>query len=550
MKFKEFFKGKLFITNFVLYVLLTLIIFSFSLTEIDSSVKQSSFVSNIFSGTVKFITNGGVDLSEDGKSQDFPSEINLNGIPERNLMVGESFFVNYSYPDGKTYAHVKPKFFSDDPSILEVDAKTGKVKVLNVGATAIGVKDEKSLTTKKIDVVVGNEEFVPKLEIVAGPTESDGKYYYSTQNHVGSLYHINVDTAISPENLVVSCDDDSAFEFLTSDGLVAFLTKKTGTFNVSIIGKYFNVNSLDGGAMQEISKSVEVTVEDFFLNAPTKDFTFLYPSISVFKNEETKLSYDNKRYDQEKVELTAFQKQLFITYDKTTLKHSVKNGSLYVKALDVGTSVLKIYYASANEIKCCELEVIASLKRPQVVELKTTNSNLLFNKAVSACVVGDGDSIKDSDFIWSSSDESIATVSNGVITAKKLGKVTITATSKKFDGLTISKTYKVVLPFDYVIRKLFGHFLMFTLLAIFAKTVYYRLARLTASKKPLLFSILFTLLAGILTAGLAEIFQFGLFVDGRTASIIDVAINSCGYILGFIVWLVIDLIKNKKHKSI
>ena len=137
MKIKEFFKGKLFVAFFITYILLTFIIFAFSLTEADSSAKQSSFVSNFFSNTLEFVTKGNVNLSEDGKSKDFPSNINLNGVPKRDLMVGESFFVNYSYPDDKKYAYVNPEFYCDDGSILDVNSKTGEVRVLNVGKTAM-----------------------------------------------------------------------------------------------------------------------------------------------------------------------------------------------------------------------------------------------------------------------------------------------------------------------------------------------------------------------------------------------------------------------------
>ncbi len=549
MKIKEFFKGKLFVAFFITYILLTFIIFAFSLTEADSSAKQSSFVSNFFSNTLEFVTKGNVNLSEDGKSKDFPSNINLNGVPKRDLMVGESFFVNYSYPDDKKYAYVNPEFYCDDGSILDVNSKTGEVRVLNVGKTVIGVKDDTSNVNATQEVIVGNGEFTPTLDIILVSTEDNGKYYYSTLNSVGSFYYFNIDTTIKPENLTVSCNDDTAFEFLTSEGLVAFLTKKTGTFNILIKGKYFNVNSLNDGTLQEISKSVEVTVDNFFLNAPTKDFTFLYPSISVFKNEETKLSYDNKRYDQEKVELTASQKQPFITYDKTAVSHFINNGSVYIKPLKVGTSTLKIYYATKNEIKCSELEITTSLKRPQVIELKSTNNNLLYSKNISTCVVGDGEALSNGDFIWTSSDESIATVVDGKITGKKLGTVVITATSKNFDGLVISKEYKVVLPFDFTIRKIFGHFLLFTILSFFAKTVYYRLAKTVFNKNTLLFSILFTVLAGILTASISEFLQLGLFVMGRSASFVDILIDASGYLLGFAILIIIDLILKRKFKK-
>ena len=99
---------------------------------------------------------------------------------------------------------------------------------------------------------------------------------------------------------------------------------------------------------------------------------------------------------------------------------------------------------------------------------------------------------------------------------------------------------------EFLIRKVLGHFSSFLLLAIFASVVYYRLVEINFTKNKTLYFVSITLLVGVLTATLAEVFQLPIFIDGRSASITDVLIDFYGFVLGFILYSFIKFLCLKK----
>ena len=102
--------------------------------------------------------------------------------------------------------------------------------------------------------------------------------------------------------------------------------------------------------------------------------------------------------------------------------------------------------------------------------------------------------------------------------------------------------------YELLIRKLLGHFGIFLLLAIFASVVYYRFVEIIFTNRVLFYFVFFTLLAGLLTAVLSEIFQLSIFVSGRSAEFKDILIDFSGFLLGFIVFISCRFLMYKKLK--
>ena len=110
----------------------------------------------------------------------------------------------------------------------------------------------------------------------------------------------------------------------------------------------------------------------------------------------------------------------------------------------------------------------------------------------------------------------------------------------------ISNILNIEGDYELFVRKALGHFSFFLTLAIFASVVYYRLVEITFTKHQKLYHVIITLLVGMLTATLAEVFQLPIFVSGRSANIVDVLIDFSGFVLGFILYSFIKFLRLKK----
>ncbi len=550
MKVKEFFKGKFFTFCFIAYVLLTAFIMSTSLTEATESKKQSGFVSIAISNVVEFVTGGSVDLSANGRTEDFPKSIQLNNVPNRELMVGESFNLSYNYTGGKNYSFLTPSYYSTNENVLTVNSKTGKVTVISEGQATIGVKESTANIRNEIPVVVGNGVYVPSLNLIKGTCENNGNFYFSPLNSVGSLYYIYIDSEIDENSLSVSSTDSNAFQFIKSKSMIAFLTKKVGSFDIVVSGKYFNVNSLESGNEQTLTKTFSVNVESHLLNKPTLDFSFESDLIEIYKGDKTEIEFFNDRHAQSDAILKS-QKTLLHTYDRNKLTVESENGELFITPNGVGNFEYKVLYSDGVSIKTATLNVNSLQKKPSNIEMKTTNKNVVLEMYSYLTIVSNGETLNAEEFIWTTSDKKIATVDNGKIMGHDFGKVTITATSKTYSDVVIEKTFKVVPSYEYVIRKIVGHFLLFSILAFFAKIVYFRLAKVISVNKTKFFAVIFTILAGLITAIVSEILQLDLFVYKRTFAFGDILINFGGYAFGFLITLLIFyLIYKHKNKKV
>lgn len=549
MKFIRFFKRNNFIFCLIAYVLLTALIFATSLTSASTSGKQSDFVSNVVSSVVEFITGGKVDLGANGDSATYPKSITLKSTVNRELMVGETLKLSYEYDGGKTFNHLTPTYYSTNENVLSVNKNTGEVTVKNVGTATLGVKEELSNVKSELEFTVGTNLYVPELNLVKGKTESDGNYYFSPSNNVGALYYIYIDTQIDENSVSVTCSDDSAFDLIISKSTVAFLTKKVGSFNILVSGEYENVNTVTSGQKQTVTKTFNVNVLEHVMQKPAKNFSFKSLSVDIYKNQKTKIEFSNDWLEQSK-NLFVGQKTLLQSYDRSALTAQSENGELFITPNDLGTFEYKILFSDGESIKTATLNVNAIYKKPNSLEIKSTNKNVVFNLKNYLSVIGDGEVLDVNDFYWTSSDASIAGVYSGKVVGVGFGKVTITATLKSDPTVTVQKTFNAIPSLEYAVRKLFGHFLLFALLAFFAKIVYFKLASVISKHKTVLLGVVLTVFVGALTACISETLQLESFVEARGFSFTDMLINFIGYVFGFLITLLIThLIKRRKNNK-
>ncbi|MBQ9715029.1 MAG: VanZ family protein [Clostridia bacterium] len=168
------------------------------------------------------------------------------------------------------------------------------------------------------------------------------------------------------------------------------------------------------------------------------------------------------------------------------------------------------------------------------------------------------------DVSFESSDDDVAQIgADGIITAKKGGRVTITATTS-YDGRSTVETVSLVVektPFAETIknfymwvRKAFGHFGAFLVLGILATMSYYMIFSKSTKGKLIGFAV--CMFAGFAVAGITEILQLPVFTPGRTASLDDVWIDFKGYCCSaLVIYLVIfaihfgKMIAKRKNKT-
>ena len=247
------------------------------------------------------------------------------------------------------------------------------------------------------------------------------------------------------------------------------------------------------------------------------------------------------------------QKRIIYEVDERYASLDLDGNNLVITPIKVGNTAIKIHYPSSNGIETTTMNLTINQGIPKVIELVPAGSYMVVSEVMVFTVVGDGQVFNADDFYWSTTEGNFRM--NGQLACQEKGRVTVTATHKTVDGFTVSYAIDVKHSYKTKIRKIAGHFGLFFALSLFGFVVYYRLMETFKVKKKLLLGSIISIVAGVLTAGLSELFQSELFVAGRTASIVDVLINSSGYIFATLICIIrvtlsIRLAKKKLAKEL
>lgn len=296
---------------------------------------------------------------------------------------------------GKTYT-LKPtvtpkqaigtlKWTSSNKKIATVSSK-GVIKGVSAGTTTITVTASNKKKAKcKVKVI---DERIKKLEI---------KQKSVTMNP-GETQKLDISKSPSNAKEKVSWkSSDSSIASVSSAGSVS--AKKTGH---AVITAYSSSGKKSNCSIEVVRPAESLQMQEKVTLISGMEYaldTFLFPIDTMDQS---------------------------VIYTTDNSKVAIVSGNGVIRAKQTGTA--KITAKSANGKKAvCEVTVIEGDIFPEKIVLNKSEETFDVGKTVKLTAEVLPDNAMDKNIIWSSSNQSIATVENGVVTGVKEGKCTITA---------------------------------------------------------------------------------------------------------------------------
>ena len=521
-------------TNFLLFLLTSIIILSEAALPGSSSSSQSNFVSNIISSVynaTKNIYSRNV----------YPTSLEVKEV--NKSFTSSSFLLEYKVlPENSTFKNVT--FESSDPSIATIDEK-GFVNCLKQGQ----VKLKSSLSIPEKNILL-EKEFLLEVEDVLPTSLSissssiinntltikEGEYIYldatilpeNTTNKSVS-YYIKDDSTFVYDNESLELIDNNILHIKNYSSepyqIYAFSNANKEVFNVINVTQEKNNNLID-------IDSLKINLNEDIYVGQTYDLNVsYYPSNTSFKFVKYETDYPSCKISNEG-KLTILKKSAPLITIKAislhddslesivTLKvknHLGFNASIKAKQQD-DTFLLEnkcsynidLDYFSSTTLK----DVRITSSNPSIIKVYDNNTISVLQKG--SCYI---------DIISSDEEESFSL------------RLYISVINKDFA--------KEIKSFTLIIRKAFGHFLLFTLNALFLSLFLIS----TLNKKETHISLLLSECSGFYLACLSEIIQY--FTPERTCALSDIGIDMLGFNLGIIIVFTIFLIKilSNKHKN-
>ena len=175
-----------------------------------------------------------------------------------------------------------------------------------------------------------------------------------------------------------------------------------------------------------LSASCEVTVEP----TPAESIALDKTEVTLKATETTTLTVTILP------ETTTIKDVVWSSSDESVA--TVENG--VVTAHKVGTAIITATTTDGSNLSAsCSVEVVATPAESIALDKTEVTLKATETTTLTVTILPETTTIKD--VVWSSSDESVATVENGVVTAHKVGTATITATTT--DGSNLSASCEV-----------------------------------------------------------------------------------------------------------
>lgn len=332
------------------------------------------------------------------------TSVTISGEPPV-LWVGESVTLSAQVlPENATYKDVT--WESSDPSVAIV--KDGKVTAIGSGTATVTAVSHCKKASDSITVTVRQQVTQIKLD----------KYSISLDENKDSKYNTYpLNAQVLPENAY-----DKTLRWESSD---------TGVITVS-----------ENGLVTAVSKgsaTVTVTAADGKIKAVcTVHVIRVVTDIALDKNE---LVIENGQ--------TAVLNATVTPADATDSSVTWKSSDESIASVENGTVTAKkpgtvtVSAVSSNEEVVAHCKVTVTQK-PLSISIKEPDSMIDEGKSITLTVEYSPSYTTLKDVEWSSSNESVATVENGVVTAVSQGSATITVTSKANDEAKATFTVTVV----------------------------------------------------------------------------------------------------------
>lgn len=366
-------------------------------------------------GKVQALTPGYtiITASINGKSSTCKVTVNSNYIPVEKITLNKSSLSLVIGAKETLTKTIKPSnatnqdvsWYSSDSSVATVSSN-GEIIAKKVGTTIITVSSATSQATCKVTVVdtveltkitfnktnlTIKEKKTEKLNITFNPSNATNKKvtWKSSNTNVATVNNQGLITAIKPGTATITAVSNDGGHVATCKVTVEAISKKV--------------------------TSVTLNKKELNLTAGT---------------EETLTATIKPDYAENKKVIWTSSNEKVAT---------VENG--IVKALSPGVTEIKVVSEDENKEAICKVTVTA----PPVKEIKFSKEKqtiYIDNEITLKPVLTPENSVLEKE-IWTSSDENIATVENGIVKAKNIGETTITVSTGD-DKITASTTIIVI----------------------------------------------------------------------------------------------------------
>ena len=319
-------------------------------------------------------------------------------------------------PDNATNKNVTWK--SNDNSVATVS--DGKITALNAGTTSITVTTEDSGKTATCEVKVNAKTVEPEVIPVSSVSLDKTSVELTEGDETTLTATVNPDNATN-KNITWNSSDNSVATVV--NGKVTAL--KAGTTIIT-------VTTEDSGKTATCEVKVNAkTVEPEVI--PVSSVSLDKTSVELTEGDETTLTAtvnpDN-----------ATNKNITWNSSDNSVA-TVVNGK--VTALKAGTTTITVTTEDGGKTATCEVTVVTKTVSVTSVSLDKTSVELIEGSEITVIATVNPDNATNKNVTWKSSNDSVATVSDGKITALKAGTATITVTTED-GGKTATCDIKVI----------------------------------------------------------------------------------------------------------
>ena len=284
---------------------------------------------------------------------------------------------------------------SSNTSVASV--KDGVVTAVKAGKAIITAKSDDGGKTATCEVIVNS-----RIISVVGVTLNKTSYEMTEGDEFALIATVNPSNATNKNVTWMSSNTSVA---TVTNGKVTAL--KTGSVTIT-------VTTEDGGKSANCAITVKEKV--YAVTNVTLDKT----SYEMTEGEEFTLTATVNPSN-------ASNTNVFWKSSNTSIA-TVSNGK--VTALNAGHTTITVTTEDGGKTAACEVTVNAKIYPVESVSLDVTSVELTEGDEVTLTATINPDNATNKKVTWSSSDNMVATVSNGKVTALKAGKVTISVTTE------------------------------------------------------------------------------------------------------------------------